>query len=44
MILTWIKNLGLGIMRERAEMLGAKLNINSAKGHGTQVIITWPYL
>ncbi|MEO8608048.1 MAG: response regulator [Chloroflexota bacterium] len=36
-------SLGLGIMRERAEMVGAALTIHSAKGHGTEVIITWPY-
>jgi signal transduction histidine kinase len=36
-------SLGLGIMRERAEMVGAELDINSATGQGTQVIITWPY-
>lgn len=36
-------SLGLGIMRERTEMVGADLKINSAKGQGTEVIITWPY-
>jgi signal transduction histidine kinase len=34
-------HLGLGIMRERAEAIGAELRIGSQPGHGTQVIVTW---
>jgi signal transduction histidine kinase len=33
--------LGLGIMRERAEVIGAKLRVESQPGHGTQVTVTW---
>jgi GAF domain-containing protein/HAMP domain-containing protein len=35
-------HLGLGIMRERAEAIGATLKIESQIGHGTQVAIVWP--
>jgi signal transduction histidine kinase len=31
---------GLMIMRERAAAIGAQLNIDSAPGHGTKVVIT----
>ncbi|MCC7355073.1 MAG: GAF domain-containing sensor histidine kinase, partial [Anaerolineae bacterium] len=34
-------HLGLGIMRERAEAIGATLDIQSQPGHGTQVVVTW---
>jgi len=33
--------LGLGIMRERAQAIGASLNIESQPGHGTQVAVVW---
>jgi signal transduction histidine kinase/PAS domain-containing protein len=36
------EHLGLGIMRERAEAIGAKLRIDSQLGHGTQVTVVWP--
>jgi signal transduction histidine kinase len=35
-------HLGLGIMRERAEAIGAKLTIASQAGHGAQVTVRWP--
>ncbi|MBN1135054.1 MAG: GAF domain-containing protein [Anaerolineae bacterium] len=35
-------SLGLGIMRERAEGIGAKLTIRSQIGQGTQVTVLWP--
>ena len=34
-------HLGLGIMRERAEAIGAQLNITSRPGRGTQIKVTW---
>jgi PAS domain S-box-containing protein len=34
-------HLGLRIMRERAEVIGAKLNIYSEPGEGTQVTVLW---
>lgn len=34
-------HLGLGIMRERAEAIGAALTIDSAIGRGTQVTVVW---
>ena len=34
-------HLGLGIMRERAEGIGATLTIKSQPGHGAQVVVTW---
>jgi PAS domain S-box-containing protein len=34
-------SLGLGIMRERAEDIGAQLNITTAAGQGTQIQVTW---
>lgn len=34
-------HLGLRIMRERAEAIGAKLSIYSEPGEGTQVSVTW---
>jgi len=33
--------LGLGIMRERAEAVGAELTIESQHGQGTQVVLVW---
>ncbi len=33
--------LGMGTMRERAEQVGAALDIRSQLGHGTQVIVNW---
>jgi ligand-binding sensor domain-containing protein/signal transduction histidine kinase len=34
-------HLGLGIMRERAEAIGAQLQIESAIGQGTQISVVW---
>jgi PAS domain S-box-containing protein len=34
-------SLGLGIMAERAEAIGAELQINSAINEGTQILIRW---
>jgi nitrate/nitrite-specific signal transduction histidine kinase len=34
-------SLGLGIMRERVEAVGATLRIDSQVGHGTQVKVAW---
>ena len=34
-------HLGLKIMRERGETIGAKFNIYSKPGEGTQVTVTW---
>jgi PAS domain S-box-containing protein len=34
--------LGLRIMRERAEAIGAEFSIDSRPGHGTQVEVVWP--
>ena len=36
------EHLGLGIMRERAEAVGARLEIVSQTGRGTQVTVVWP--
>jgi len=36
------ESLGLGIMRERAEAIGAALRIKSQVGQGTQVVVAWP--
>jgi signal transduction histidine kinase len=36
-----LEHLGLGIMRERAEAIGATLQIESQSGSGTQVVIIW---
>jgi PAS domain S-box-containing protein len=33
--------LGLGIMRERADEIGASLEVSSAPGEGTQVTVVW---
>lgn len=37
---TQVHGWGLMIMRERAAAIGARLNIDSAPGHGTRVVIT----
>jgi signal transduction histidine kinase len=34
-------SLGLSIMRERAEAIGAELRVESQAGHGTQVTVVW---
>ncbi len=34
--------LGLGIMRERAEAVGAKLGVDSVAGVGTRITLVWP--
>jgi PAS domain S-box-containing protein len=34
--------LGLGIMRERAETIGAELRIESRSGRGTRLTLVWP--
>jgi signal transduction histidine kinase/ligand-binding sensor domain-containing protein len=36
------ERLGLGIMRERAEAVGAELDIDSQPGHGTEIVVVWP--
>jgi signal transduction histidine kinase len=36
------ENMGLGIMQERADAIGANLDINSQPGAGTTIAITWP--
>ncbi len=33
---------GLGMMRERAEVVGADLSVTSQPGHGTEVKLHWP--
>jgi len=35
------ESLGLGIMRERAEAIGATLAIGSEVGRGTEVTVVW---
>ena len=35
------KGLGLGIMDERAQAIGASLTVESQPGHGTQVTVLW---
>jgi len=35
------EHLGLGIMKERAEAIGAKLTIESQPGQGTHIALTW---
>jgi PAS domain S-box-containing protein len=36
-----LASLGLRIMRERAETIGAELQVDSEPGHGTRVAVTW---
>ena len=36
------ERMGLGIMRERAEAVGAQVEIVSRTGRGTQVTVVWP--
>jgi ligand-binding sensor domain-containing protein/signal transduction histidine kinase len=33
--------LGLGIIRERAQSIGAAIDIQSRPGHGTKLVVTW---
>jgi PAS domain S-box-containing protein len=33
--------LGMGVMRERAALIGATLEINSNPGKGTEIVVTW---
>jgi signal transduction histidine kinase len=33
--------LGMGIMRERADSIGARLRVDSAPGKGTRVFVSW---
>jgi signal transduction histidine kinase len=35
-------HLGLGIMRLRATMIGGRIEIDTARGHGTAVVLRWP--
>lgn len=35
------ENMGLGIMRARAEKIGAQFNIQSQLNHGTEIRLTW---
>jgi signal transduction histidine kinase len=35
------QHLGLGIMRERADEIGATLEISSQPNRGTQITVTW---
>ena len=35
------ESLGMGIMRERAEAIGAALDVDSEVDHGTQVVVVW---
>lgn len=35
--------LGLGIMHERAQSIGATLEIASQAGYGTQVVVVWEH-
>jgi|GEM_PF-6173257 len=37
----WLMALGLGIMRERAESIGASLHIRSAPEQGTTITLDW---
>ncbi len=36
------ESLGLGIMHERAEAIGATLTVESEIGRGTEVMVVWP--
>ncbi|MGD2048636.1 MAG: GAF domain-containing protein [Chloroflexota bacterium] len=36
-------SLGVGIMRERADKIGATFNLNSQIGEGTTVTVRWPF-
>lgn len=36
------ERLGLAIMRERAEAIGATLETKSQIGHGTEIVVAWP--
>ena len=39
---TDMTGLGLGILRERAESIGATLQISSQPGQGTEIMLSWP--
>ena len=39
-----LEHLGLSIMRERAEAIGATLRVESQPGSGAQVIVIWPQI
>ncbi len=39
---TQVHQLGVHIMRERAQAIGASLDIQSQPGRGTQLTVTWP--
>ncbi|MEK7312698.1 MAG: ATP-binding protein, partial [Chloroflexota bacterium] len=34
---------GLRLMQERADLLGAELQVSSAPGNGTRISIEWPH-
>ncbi|HZY40929.1 MAG TPA: ATP-binding protein, partial [Anaerolineae bacterium] len=38
------EHLGLGIMRERAEAINARLTIDSEIGRGTHLVVQWPQI
>ncbi len=35
------ERLGLGIMEERADAIGAQFSVQSAVGEGTEITVTW---
>lgn len=37
-----LRGMGLSSMRERTELTGGKLRINSENGKGTQILVAWP--
>ncbi|MEW5959169.1 MAG: PAS domain S-box protein [Chloroflexota bacterium] len=37
-----LNHFGLGIMRERAEAIGAVFEVSSRPGHGTEIAVMWP--
>ncbi|KAF0107826.1 MAG: two component transcriptional regulator LuxR family [Anaerolineaceae bacterium] len=37
------RHFGLGMMRERAEMVGGRLEVRSASGQGTRLLVSIPY-
>jgi PAS domain S-box-containing protein len=39
-----IEHMGLSIMRERAEAIGATLRVESQPGSGAQIIVIWPQI
>ena len=38
------ESLGLNIIRERAQAIGARLTVESKIGRGTEVTVVWPEL